>query len=168
MLRGCGLAAWYFDHLPAAQTPFEKFSWGRSQSPYLDLSGGFDAYIAQRRNAGSSAIAQVRRKARKIAREVGPLRFELHTSDEQVWQALLKWKTAQHRQTGVLQVLKYPWVVALLQRLRRTQSEKFSGLLSALYAGNQLAAVHLGLKGSNALHIWFPAYNSRLGRYSVG
>jgi CelD/BcsL family acetyltransferase involved in cellulose biosynthesis len=168
LIRGCGLTAWYFDHLPKTQTSFQKFAWGRSQSPYLDLSDGFDSYIAQRRDAGSSGVAQVQRKARKIAREVGPLRFEMHTADQEAWHTLLQWKTAQHGRTGVLQVFEYPWVVAMLERLRHTQTDKFSGRLSALYAGNQLVAVHFGLQASHAFHIWFPAYNPQLGKYSPG
>jgi CelD/BcsL family acetyltransferase involved in cellulose biosynthesis len=41
-------------------------------------------------------------------------------------------------------------------------------VLSALYAGRQLAAVHLGIRNRHALHIWFPTYNRALEQYSPG
>ena len=40
--------------------------------------------------------------------------------------------------------------------------------MSALYAGGELAAVHLGIRTSQTLHIWFPTYTRTLEQYSPG
>ncbi len=167
LLEACGLNSWHFDHLPVSQMQLQSCFWGESDSPYMDLSEGFDAYRTRMRSAGSS-VSQAERKGRKLAREVGPLRFEQHTADAAAFESLLQWKTAQHCRTNVLQVLQIEWVRQLLERVRSCEAEGFRGLFSALYAGERLAAVHLGLQSRTAVHIWFPAYNVELEQYSPG
>jgi hypothetical protein len=51
---------------------------------------------------------------------------------------------------------------------QETGHKAFSGVLSALYVGNRLAAVHLGMRSFGVLHFWFPAYDPELGKYSPG
>ena len=41
-------------------------------------------------------------------------------------------------------------------------------MLSALYAGNELAAVHFGMRSSTVWHYWFPTYNPAFKKYSCG
>jgi CelD/BcsL family acetyltransferase involved in cellulose biosynthesis len=61
LIRGCGLRAWRFNHLIATQVPFHPHHWARAESPYLDLSHGFEAYRANR-------IALLRWKSAQRAR----------------------------------------------------------------------------------------------------
>jgi CelD/BcsL family acetyltransferase involved in cellulose biosynthesis len=161
------LQAWYFDHLPPAQLGYVAHGWSTIDSPYADLSRGFDAYDAELRQQGQTAT-QVRRKERKLAREVGPLRFEMHTLDTSVFDFLLTWKSDQYERTRRLQIFNYPWTVRLLDAVRRHRTDRFAGVMSALYAGNDLAAVHLGIRTSQVLHIWFPTYTRVLEQYSPG
>jgi CelD/BcsL family acetyltransferase involved in cellulose biosynthesis len=42
------------------------------------------------------------------------------------------------------------------------------GIVSSLYFGDRLAAVHFGFSSGNILHWWFPAYDTALGKYSPG
>lgn len=167
LLRAADLRSWHFDHLPLSQRRFHPYVWGEAQSPCMDLSHGYEAYREALRRQGSS-LAQAERKGRKLAREVGPLRFEFHTDDRAVLEQLIDWKTQQHERTGMLQVMKVEWVVQLLDRVRQIQTPEFSGPLSALYAGETLMAVHLGVCSQQALHIWFPAYNRDYEQYSPG
>ena len=167
LLRRAGLRAWYFDHLPPSQPSYLAHSWSAVSSPHADLSGGFEAYEGTLKERGGTP-SQVRRKERKLAREVGPVRFELHTADRRAFESLLAWKTDQYERAGRLQIFSYPWTVRLLDAVRSYQSDRFAGVLSALYAGDRLAAVHLGLRNRNALHIWFPTYARTLEHYSPG
>ncbi|QDU40119.1 hypothetical protein Mal4_44740 [Maioricimonas rarisocia] len=167
LLRASGLTSWHFDHLPVSQTAFAGHLWGESGSPYMDLSDGYAAYREAMRKQGSS-MAQAERKGRKLAREIGPLRFEYHTREANVFAALVDWKTAQHRRTNVLEVFRTEWLNNLLEALRVVDEPSFAAPLSALYAGDELVAVHLGLCSPAALHIWFPAYNVEYERYSPG
>jgi CelD/BcsL family acetyltransferase involved in cellulose biosynthesis len=92
----------------------------------------------------------------------------MHTADENVFRSLLAWKAIQYEQVRKIQIFDYPWTVNLLDSIRRYQSDRFAGVLSALYAGDQLAAVHLGIRSQGALLIWFPTYNRALEQYSPG
>jgi len=167
LIRSSRLRAWYFDHLPMCQASMETHAWGTVPSPYIDLEGGFRSYESGIHQRGRT-IEQIHRKARKLAREVGPLRFDLHTGDERVFTTLLQWKSEQHRQRGQVQIFSLPWVSALFERIRGHSSDGMKGVLSALWAGDRLAAAHLGLRSSRVLHLWFPTYNRALEHYSPG
>lgn len=168
LTRACRIATWRFDHLLASQTPFREFAFGTEPSPYMDLSDGYDAFVEQKRQSGSTAVKQVMRKSRKLEREVGPLRFEFDTDDDRAFDALLKWKAMQYQRSKKLDLFRYRWVTDLLDRARKTRDDGFGGAMSALFAGDELVAVHLGLCSRDALHIWFPAYNRGYEKYSPG
>ena len=40
--------------------------------------------------------------------------------------------------------------------------------MSVLYAGDTIAAVHIGMRSRSVLHYWFPTYNPDLQKYSPG
>ncbi len=167
LLRTCRLTAWYFDHLPTDQAPFQRHAWGQATSPHLDLSDGYEAYRAGRKKSGSQ-VSQTERKGRKLEREVGPLRFEYQSDDEAAFEKLVEWKSAQHRQTGMLEVMRNDWVLETMRSVRDARANGFEGAFSVLYAGDRVAAVHLGLVSRASLHMWFPAYDDDLQKYSPG
>ena len=41
-------------------------------------------------------------------------------------------------------------------------------MLSALWVGEKLLAVHAGMRAGPVLHWWFPTYNTEFARYSPG
>lgn len=168
LVRRCGLTGWGFRDVDASLAPLRPYQKVRIESAYIDLRRGFEHYQQERRATGSALVAEVMRKSRKMQREVGPLRLELRTTDTRSLTALIAWKSAQRRESGTINVLCLDWVVALLRRISSTQTEEFSGMLSALYAGDELAAVHLGMRSRRVLHYWLPAFNPRLQKYSPG
>ena len=168
LVRDCGLRAWDFDHLIASQSAFRLFHLGSGNSPYLDLSEGFAAYTAEHTRGHPKTASDTRRKARRLERDVGPLRLEFRTTDPQVFRTLLAWKTAQYRRTKVTNVFAFPWTVRLLERILGENGEAFAGVLSALYAGGRLATAALTLRSFGVLHGWFTAYDPDLYRYSPG
>lgn len=168
LLRGCRLNAWHFDHLLASQDTLRPYHGVVADSTYVDLAQGFDAYQAEQRRRGSLAIPKTMQKARKASRELGPLRFELHTADREVLQTLITWKVQQYHQLRDVDYLAPDWTRALLGAVVNMRDEAFCGMLSALYVGDRLAAVHLGIRSHGVLHAWFPAYDSALSAYSPG
>jgi len=168
LLRASRLTAWHFDHLIASQRPFESYHSLVEDSFYMDLSEGFEAYQNERKQAGSSVISESRRKSRKISREVGELRFEMHTTENDVFAALIDWKRQQLHQQNYLDVFEFDWVVELMQRLRVTDQEGCRGILSALYAGDQLVAVQLGLRNEHVFSGAIPTFNAEMAKYSPG
>lgn len=168
VMLAAGLSWWQFDHLPVAGSAVPQHIWGQSTSPYIDLSRGYEQYLANRKAAKSSSVAQTLRKARKAERELGTLRFEYHSDSQEAFDALIKWKDAQHDRTGRLRVLKYEWLVDLLRSLTATDDSNPLGLFSTLYAGEKLLAVHLGLRTNCVTHLWFPTYDPTYEKYSPG
>lgn len=167
LLQSCNLGSWIFSHLPTTQTPFQQHYQCLGESPCIDLANGFDAYCAEKKRSGK-AIEQAFRKARKLEREVGPLRFELHDPSDETFRHLLAWKSEQHQRTNVVDAFECDWLVALLDRIRSTKSDSFAGLMSALFAGDHLVAVHLGMRYKSVAHSWYPAYDTAFGKHSPG
>jgi CelD/BcsL family acetyltransferase involved in cellulose biosynthesis len=155
LMRACRLATWCFDHLPAALAAFQPYVLGQGRSPRIDLEQGSEA--------ASSEIRAAARKARKLGREIGPLRFVASTEEAELFDLLVAWKRRQYAHTGVRDVLADDRSRALLRHALESQ-----GMLSVLYAGDQVAGIHLGLRAGGVWHSWFPAYNPALHRYSPG
>ncbi len=166
LLRAARLSSWRFDHLPRAQAP--EGARMQAVSPGLDLSRGLAAYLAGRRAQGIRRLDESLRKARKLAREVGPLRFEAHTRDPRVLETVLRLKSQQCRRTGVPDFFARSWARALAERIAATEAPDFGGRLSALYAGDALVAAHLGMRSRDVWHWWFPVYESAWAPYSPG
>jgi CelD/BcsL family acetyltransferase involved in cellulose biosynthesis len=167
LLQACQLTAWHFDHLPANQACFAPFIWQAADSPYIDLAGGMGAYIAGRQN-GHHLMSQFGQKSRKLAREVGPIRFEANISDRTIVYTLVQWKIEQYCRTGAPNIFKCSWVRDLFDKIIEYHGEDFGPFVSVLHAGQTIAAIHFGIRSRGVLHGWFPAYNTQLGRYSPG
>lgn len=167
LLRSCQLSSWAFDYVRTSQSPLRRHFRCVGDSPFLDLTNGFEAYRTEIANT-SKAIEQAARKARKLKREVGPLRFKLHDASDETFRRLLDWKSEQHHRTNVVDAFQQTSLVALLNRVRQMQSDSFAGLMSALFAGERLVAVHLGLRSETVAHSWYPAYDRAFAKYSPG
>jgi CelD/BcsL family acetyltransferase involved in cellulose biosynthesis len=168
LLRGCGLATWDFTHLPAEQRTFAPYHAAHDESHYMDLSGGFEAYAERLRERGSHVLKEVRQKRRKIERECGTLRFVAHTPDVGVLRQLLAWKSSQYQRSGLVDVFHFAWTQTLLEQIHATQTPGFSGMLSALYINDELAAAHMGMRSRRVWNWWFPRHDERFARYSPG
>jgi len=167
-VTGCDLVSLELDHLLAHQSEFTSHHTEVVESPVIELPSGWEAYRTAVARTGSNLIRQAERKRRKLAREVGPLRFEAHVEDADVLQRLLAWKSAQCQRTGIFDVFRFDWPNRMLQTLHRTEAPGFAGRLSAVYAGEELVAAHFGLVSGGVWHWWFPAYDPRWARYSPG
>lgn len=165
LLRQAGLDWWAFDHLPASQAPPGAAT---ATSPTLDLSRGYDAWHRGRLAGGHGRIADLERKARRLAREVGPLRFEARVRERRVFETVLRLKSQQCQRTGVPDFFGWRWARALAEHAWQAQDSDFAGRLSALYAGDTLVAAHLGMRSPQAWHWWFPVYDADHARHSPG
>ncbi|MEO1078962.1 MAG: GNAT family N-acetyltransferase [Pseudomonadota bacterium] len=167
-LSASGIAVWRFDRVPATQAPFAPYFSTARDCAIMDFPEGFDAYCRARKRAGSRSVEQALRKERKLARELGPLRLEFASDSSQVFDQLCAWKSAQRVRTRSPDVLQHDWARRLLDRLWRSEQTSCKAVLSALYAGDQLLAAHLGLVDQRTLHWWIPAYTGEFGQYSPG
>ncbi|HVQ17119.1 MAG TPA: GNAT family N-acetyltransferase [Vicinamibacterales bacterium] len=168
VLRSCGLSGWDFTNIVVSDPTMRPHFRAFADSPFADLSEGFEAFCKERSQSGSDLVKSVAQKARKMEREVAPMRFEAHVVDRQALALLYEWKAAQRARTGTVDVLSTPWMRAMVERMLATSTDAFGGLLSVLYAGDQVAAVHFGMRSETVWHYWFAAYNHELQRYSPG
>lgn len=168
LLRACGVSVWRFDHLVAGQQPFERYQTALATSPIINLAAGYEAYYAALKNSSPKFCSGLLRKTRKLQRDAGEIRFDVSSTDVGDLRALMRWKSDQYRRTGRLDRFSHPWIVELVETLLTTRSEKFSGLLSVVRAGDLPVAAHFGLRYGPVLSDWFPAYDTQFRRYSPG
>ncbi len=168
LLAASRLSSFRFDHALAEQPQFAACAESSHSSPVIDLSGGYGRYIEGRKASGSKQVQKVEGLARKMEREVGPVRFVLEESDPAVLDRVIRWKSEQCRAAGTVDVFAVDWTRNLMRRLMATRSPGFAGVLSALYVGDSLAAAHMGMRSRTVWHYWFPAYDEAFAKYSTG
>jgi CelD/BcsL family acetyltransferase involved in cellulose biosynthesis len=168
LLRGCGLSAWQFDNLIVGQRPFKPYHAVTVPAPVIDLADGFGAYYAGLRAKASRFCRELARKGRKLGREVGDLRLVTDSTEISLLHKLVAWKSEQYVRTGCVDSFQQSWVVGLLEALLVSDSRHASGLLSVLYAGDEMVAAQFGLRSGNLLVGWHTAYDPRFARYSPG
>ncbi|MCR8692920.1 GNAT family N-acetyltransferase [Rhodococcus pyridinivorans] len=176
LIHECGMAVWQFDHLLSEQNAFASYHRRKSPSPIMDLSGGYDAFMTDLLRKSSTPAAyrprlslkELAYKERRLARDIGDLRFIFDSHDPQALRTLISWKTAHYQRTGATDMFARPWVIGLLEELLETRTEHFTGILSGLYAGDRLLAVQFGLRCGEVLAGWHLTYNIALPRYSPG
>jgi len=160
LIARCGLPTWDFDHLIGSEDAFSPFVTDVAASPYMDLSKGFDVYARGRARPSRPPFSTPMNLSRQIERDHGPLRFEIH--DTTVLEQVILWKEAK---AGVRMSARQK---DLLRTVASMRSDEFTGSVSALYAGGELAAAHIGMRSRTVWHYWFPAYEAALARYSPG
>lgn len=168
VIADLGLRHLDFDHQLACQSEFLPAARSWPVSPYLDLADGFEAYVAERKASGSGRLSQYKRKARKMGREVGELRLVFHEDDDAVLAQVIDWKREQCRRTGAPDFFAWDWTNGIVRQIHGIKVDGFAGILTALYAGDELVAAHFGMRTDRVLHWWFPTYSRELGRYSPG
>lgn len=168
LLRECGLVAWTFDHLIASQKCFEPYHGCLDISPYIDVSGGYEAYADERRKAGSDVLRTAERRKRRLAREVGPVRFEWHVADDALFSRACDWKRAQLQRLYFSDMFNSPYIRQVIADVRKMDSEPFQFVLSALFAGDHPIAAHFGVRSYRVMSSWIPMYDEQYARHSPG
>ncbi|MFD6230107.1 GNAT family N-acetyltransferase [Streptomyces sp. NPDC060232] len=168
LLRASSLSVWEFNHLESGQDVFLPFATGRFASPVIDLTGGYAGYESLLRAGSRTFLKSTRAQERRLARQVGPLRFVFDERNPAALRTLMTWKSAQYRRTGRRDRFAQDWINNLVRMLAETDALACSGLLSVLYAGERPVAAHFGLRSRTVLSCWFPAYDRALATFSPG
>lgn len=168
LLRACHISAWQFNHLVDGQDPFAAYRSAIASSPVVDLGEGFDTYLKKLRGRAPRFVKSLARKSRKLAREIGPVRFEVNPADPSALRLLMRWKSAQYRRTGRPDRFARRWVVELVESLADVRDSGFSGMLSVLYVADVPVAVDFNLRFDDTLAAWFTAYDIAYAKHSPG
>jgi CelD/BcsL family acetyltransferase involved in cellulose biosynthesis len=168
MLRACKLDGWDFETLVQEEVPTVAQGVELRAAPIMDISGGYEAYLDNRRTGSKKIVQGTQRKQRKLERELGELRFVFDEQDPKALAQLMEWKSGQYRQLDEWDRFADPRIVALVRDLHATKEPECAGTLSVLYVADKPMAAHFGLASSRSLATWFPAYDPELSRFSPG
>ena len=136
----------------------------------IDLSDGVEAWKASRDGSYRRHAKSHRRRVRKATEEIGEPRMEWRSRNVDVFNQLLAWKRSQYAATGKYDVLAN-WPQRLLRNLWERGAESYGGVgaeMQALYFGDRLAAIDLGLVEGTTFHSWIVAYDPDLASYGPG
>jgi len=167
ILRQTGIGAFHFSALVSPKTLLNNYSRTFDEGVVLDLSQGAEHWRGLHDGSYRRHLKSTRRRIRKSEDEIGARRFEFNCRDQAAYDALFGWKTRKFTETGKYDVLSDKWTKALIDRLW----EKTDGLrcdIHALYFGDQLAALDLGLTDGETFHSWMVGYNPDLHPYAPG
>lgn len=168
ILRGCGLSAWDFSHVPKSQSVFSTYAHYEIPSPCIDLSMGYEFYVRRQKESGSEAIKQTERRQRRLVRELGELRFVADDASPSAFDQVLRWKSEQYRKTGSPDLFTETDAGAILRAMSGASAPGFRGILSTIYVGDKLLAGHFGIMSEHHWHYWFPSYAASVEQYSPG
>lgn len=157
-----------FCHMLADDETLARHGRGQADSWIVDVSEGYAAYAAERRDQGVGLLKDLDKKRRKAEREAGPVRFTAMSDNRADFNQLVAWKRDQLLATGQTDLFKTDWVKRLIEDLFARRDPDFGGGLYTLHFGDQLAAVHLHLRGAHTVHGWLIAHNDAFERYSPG
>lgn len=141
---------------------------GEDGSWIAEVSGGRDLYEAALRRRRGEFVRQTDKKARKFAREFGPLEFRARAADRGDFETLIAWKNAQLRRAGQPQVWTRPWVRRVLDACFDARLPEFGGVFFTLHARDQLAAAAFCLRSKRVLHLWLLGHDAAYDSYSPG
>lgn len=169
LLEDCSIAVWEFDHLASHQIDLIGAAGAlREPAPAIDLTHGYDAWLAERRAASSSRMKKAVQKRRKLEREVGDLSFVFDSQSPVDLAQLMAWKADQYVRTGRSDRFSDPRFRAFVEDLVSIRTDDFQMQLSRLDAGDKVAGLYLSLRANNRLAGWFPTYNPELSAWSPG
>ncbi|GGL68042.1 cellulose biosynthesis protein CelD [Streptomyces fumigatiscleroticus] len=168
LLRACGLSSWEFDNLEAGQDAFVPYAVEELASPVVDIGEGYEHYAHRLRERSPGFLKQTLAKERRLARQVGEVRFVYDSRDPAALRELMRWKSAQYRRTGRRDRFAQEWITGLVELLGESEEAECRGVLSVLYAAGRPVAAHFGLRSRTVLSWWFPAYDRAYGKYSPG
>lgn len=168
LVAALGVQRFDFCHMLAVSPSFAAFARGREESQVVEIGGGYDAYVAERRAAGVGLLKDCDKKRRKVEREVGPITFTPLSRSMADYDQLVAWKSAQLRATGQFDIFAPGWTQRLFRDLFASRDPDFGGGLFTLHIGDRLAAVHLHLRGGRTINAWMIAHDPAFERYSPG
>jgi CelD/BcsL family acetyltransferase involved in cellulose biosynthesis len=134
-----------------------------------DLSGGFEAYLANRRLAGQGDfLKDKRRRMKMLVRDHAPVELAFGADDPGALGYVLRLKKEQFARGGQHDIFACGWTEALLRRLLEHPDPDFGARIAVLRTGEAIVAAEIGLISGGAYHLWFPVYDPAFHRYSPG
>ena len=165
LLKDAGAGAFHFS--ASVNTQMKPHIQNEDAGTMMDVSARAEAWRETRDSSYRRHLKSTRRRIRKAEEEHGPRRFVWQSKDQDVFDQLITWKKQKFAETGKYDVLSADWTMQLLQRLWQSSGELRCDM-QALYFGDRLAAVDLGLTDGTTFHSWIVAYDGALQNFAPG
>jgi CelD/BcsL family acetyltransferase involved in cellulose biosynthesis len=166
LLQACGLVAWDFNHFPVSQASFAPFHREQHRSPIIDLSTGYEAYVKERREAGTEQIKKKWQPHAPHGARSRPSAICGTFAGQENIGAIAGLENLPVPPESLARPLFHTLRRNTIERIHATQTPDFAGVLSVLYAGDQLVAAHFGMRSSTVWHYWFPTFDHAFSKYS--
>jgi len=164
-LKEAGIGTLYFS---ATVNPhFEPHTQSEDEGAVMDIGDGARAWREARDSSYRRHLKSTRRRIRKSEEEFGPRRFVWKSKDRSIFNDLIRWKKQKFSETGKYDVLSAGWTMQLLEILWQSSGDLRCDM-QALYFGDRLAAVDLGLTDGLTFHSWIVAYDGELHTHAPG
>jgi len=165
VVRAAGLRGWRFRHASVDQSVLTPYAYAGTlaQVRTIDLTNGYDAYVAALSKSETRALT---RRRRALERDVGPVRLVWRSTDTRHLETLLDWKSKQFE--SARRLFSDGGSRRILYDLLETDEADCTGLLSLLIAGDHVAAIQLAVVGPRGLSWIATGYSHELARYSPG
>ena len=164
LIKKCELTRFEFDQYVGKIPP--KFVFRHDKRFRINLERGYSDYVDTLKHS-NSFYTQIARQRRKLQRDVGTLRMLWHSQEHDYRTCMIEWKSNELKYRGSRNPMASPWVINLIDELLQSESEHCKGLLSVLFAGNQIAAIHFGVVNESTLVSWIACINPKFARYSL-
>lgn len=169
LFEDAGIGALHFSGFVQPQGAIAPYVKDIHDCTMMDISAGAAAWREARDSSYRRHLKSHRRRVRKAEEEFGPRRFVYKSEDQAVFDLLIAWKKQKFAETGKFDVLSVDWTLSLLEQLwKRGPEAELRADMHALYFGDRLAAVDLGLTDGVTFHSWIVAYDGDLHTYAPG
>jgi CelD/BcsL family acetyltransferase involved in cellulose biosynthesis len=168
VMQAARIPVFDFHSALCSQSAFADQALHRDGSWIMDVSEGYDCWLARRKSVSPKYVRNIATRQRRLNEADGGHSFIMADDRPEVLETMIGWKRQQYRETGVFDVFSRAWPRRLLQAILKRQSDRFSGLSSSLNINGEIVAVHIGMASDRMCHYWFPAYNRDAGPMSPG
>lgn len=167
-LKSAGIPLFEYHSALALQQCWHESEQMRDGSAVVDCSEGYDAFEEARKTAEPKAFKNIRARRRKLEAEEGGFEFRMDDFSDEALDAMLHWKRAQYRTTGVFDVFSVAWTNRLVAAINRKRTDRFGPICGTLRVNGQIIAAHFGMRSENRVQYWFPSYDPAFNHVSPG
>ena len=173
ILSGTGISAYHFSSAIGADNIPESHIIDTQETSAINIETSAEDWRAGLDSSYRRHMKSTRRRIRKTEEEFGARRFVFNSDDAQVFEKLMAWKFEKFDDTGKYNVLSVDWTMDLIRGLWENQDKdgdknNLRCDMHAVYFGDRLAAVDLGLSDGPVFHSWIVAYDHDFQNYAPG
>ncbi len=168
LVRSLNIGCLDFGHMLETMEAFTPYARGRSDNLAVELTQGYDAYVANLDEAGAAILREQEETRGRAEAEAGGVTFTPWSRVSADLDRLFSWKRDQARDTGGADVFASEWTARLVRELFESRDPDFGGVLFTLHIGDRLAAAQFHLRGRSVLHTMMSGQNAGLERYAPG